>query len=68
MAQLGWDWVNLPESRTELGATTQLPRWYNYSALPLAMATLAFHQFAAVLRHLRAALWPVDAPAKGAAA
>jgi hypothetical protein len=32
------------------------------------MATLAFHQFAAVLRHLRAALWPVDAPAKGAAA
>jgi len=68
MAQLGWDWVNLPESRLELGATTQLPRWYNYSALPLAMATLAFHQFAAVLRHLRAALWPVDAPAKGAAA
>lgn len=58
MAQLGWQWVNLPESRLELGATTQLPRWYNYSALPLAMATMAFHQFAAVLRHLRNALWP----------
>jgi TRAP-type C4-dicarboxylate transport system permease small subunit len=54
MAKLGWDWVNLPEARMELGATTQLPRWYNYSALPLAMAAMAYHQFAAVLRHLRA--------------
>jgi len=68
MAQLGWTWVNLPESRLELGATTQLPRWYNYSALPLAMAAMAFHQFAAVLRHLRAALWPVPATPLGAAA
>ncbi len=54
MAKLGWDWVNLPESRMELGATTQLPRWYNYSALPLAMVAMAYHQFAALLRHLRA--------------
>ena len=60
MAKLGWQWVNLPESRLELGATTQLPRWYNYSALPLAMATMAFHQFAAVLRHLRGAVRPVE--------
>lgn len=55
MARLGWDWINLPESRLEMGATTQLPRWYNYSALPLAMATMAFHQLAGVLRHARAA-------------
>lgn len=67
MAQLGWHWVNLPESRLELGATTQLPRWYNYSALPLAMATMALHLLAAVLRHLRSALWP-DATRPGAAA
>lgn len=66
-AQLGWDWVNLPESRLELGATTQLPRWYNYSALPLAMAAMALHQFAAVLRHLRAALWPTTLATQGAA-
>lgn len=55
MAKLGWDWIQLPESRMEMGATTQLPRWYNYSALAVAMATTAFHQLAAVLRHLRAA-------------
>jgi len=67
MAKLGWQWVNLPESRLELGATTQLPRWYNYSALPLAMAAMAFHQFAAVLRHLRGALYP-QTVAEGAAA
>lgn len=54
VAALGWDWVNRPEVRMELGATTQLPRWTQYAALPLAMACMAFHQFAAVLRHLRA--------------
>ncbi|MBS3995879.1 MAG: TRAP transporter small permease [Hydrogenophaga sp.] len=53
LAQLGWEWVNRPEVRMELGATTQLPRWFNYSALPLAMACMAFHQFAAILRHAR---------------
>mgnify|MGYP000870934556 CR=1 FL=1 len=50
---LGWDWINRPEVRMELGATTQLPRWYNFSALPLAFACMAFHQFAALLRHVR---------------
>jgi C4-dicarboxylate transporter, DctQ subunit len=56
IAQLGWEWINRPEVRMELGATTQLPRWYNYAALPLAMACMAFHQFAAILRHLNATL------------
>lgn len=53
---LGWDWVNRPDVRLELGATTQLPRWYNFSALPLACALMAWHQFAAVLRELQAAM------------
>jgi TRAP-type C4-dicarboxylate transport system permease small subunit len=53
VAWLGWDWVSRADVRMELGATTQLPRWYNYAALPLAMALMAWHQFAAVLRELR---------------
>jgi C4-dicarboxylate transporter, DctQ subunit len=55
LAWLGWDWVNRPDVRMELGGTTQLPRWYNFSALPLAMALMAWHQFAAVVRELQAA-------------
>lgn len=54
IAWLGWEWINRPEVRLELGGTTQLPRWYNFSALPLAMALMAWHQLAAVLRDLRA--------------
>jgi len=56
MTKLGWEWINRADVRLELGATTQLPRWYNYSALPIAFAAMAFHQFAAVLRELKAAL------------
>jgi TRAP-type C4-dicarboxylate transport system permease small subunit len=51
---LGWDWISRPEVRIELGATTQLPRWYNYAVLPVAMAVMSWHQFAAILRDLRA--------------
>ncbi|MDD3936479.1 TRAP transporter small permease [Rhodoferax sp.] len=54
IAKLGWEWVNRADVRLELGATTQLPRWYNFSALPLAFGIMAFHQFAAILRDLRA--------------
>lgn len=54
IAKLGWEWVNRADVRLELGATTQLPRWYNFSALPLAFAIMAWHQFAAILRDLRA--------------
>ncbi len=53
---LGWAWISRAEVRLELGATTQLPRWYNYSMLPLAMAVMAWHQFAAILRDMRACL------------
>jgi TRAP-type C4-dicarboxylate transport system permease small subunit len=52
LAWLGWEWVNRVDVRLELGATTQLPRWYNFSALPLAMALMAWHQLAAVLREM----------------
>lgn len=65
---LGWDWVNRPDVRLELGATTQLPRWYNFSALPMAFALMAWHQFAAILRELQAALAPSLLHASGAAA
>ncbi|OGB37580.1 MAG: C4-dicarboxylate ABC transporter permease [Burkholderiales bacterium RIFOXYC2_FULL_59_8] len=54
VAKLGWEWINRADVRLELGATTQLPRWYNFSALPLAFGVMAFHQFAAILRDLRA--------------
>lgn len=67
LAWLGWDWVNRPDVRMELGGTTQLPRWYNFSALPLAMALMAWHQFAAVLRELHAAWHGVATDAQGAA-
>ena len=53
VAKLGVGWVTRPEVQIELGATTQLPRWYNYSALPLAMAAMSFHQLVSVLRHVR---------------
>jgi C4-dicarboxylate transporter DctQ subunit len=55
VAKLGWEWVNRADVRLELGATTQLPRWYNFTLLPLAFALMAWHQLAAVLRSLRAA-------------
>jgi TRAP-type C4-dicarboxylate transport system permease small subunit len=51
---LGWDWISRPEVRIELGATTQLPRWYNYAVLPVAVAIMCWHQFSAILRDLRA--------------
>jgi len=51
---LGWQWIARPEVRIELGATTQLPRWYNYAVLPAAFALMTWHQFAAALRDLRA--------------
>lgn len=53
---LGWDWISRTEVRIELGATTQLPRWYNYAVLPLAVAVMCWHQFAAILRDLRAVI------------
>ena len=54
LAKLGFEWVMRPDVRMELGATTRLPRWYNFSALPLAFALMAWHQLAAILRELRA--------------
>lgn len=50
LAWLGWEWVNRPEVRMEMSATTQLPRWYTYSVLPAAVLAMAFHQLASLLR------------------
>ena len=54
IAWLGWEWVMRPDVRMELGATTQLPRWYNFSALPVAFGLMAWHQLASIVRELRA--------------
>lgn len=51
-AWLAWDWIARPDVRIELSATTQLPRWYSYAVLPVALSAMAWHQAAAVLRHL----------------
>lgn len=53
LSWLGWEWIARPEVRIELGATTQLPKWYNYASLPLAAAFMSWHQLAAILRSLR---------------
>lgn len=52
---LAWQWIGRADVRLEIGATIRFPRWYNYSLLPGAMLAMAFHQFAAVIRHVRAA-------------
>ncbi|WP_332670499.1 TRAP transporter small permease [Aromatoleum sp.] len=54
VAWLGWEWIARPEVRIELGATTQLPRWYNYAVLPFALTLMGLHHFAAILRDARA--------------
>lgn len=54
IAGLGWEWINRADVRLERSATTQLPRWYNFSVLPLAFGLMAWHQMAAILRDLRA--------------
>lgn len=46
---LCWHWIWRPEVRLELSATTGLPRWYNYIALPASMTAMCFHQCVAVL-------------------
>ena len=55
LAKLSWDWVSRPDVRMEMGATLRLPRWYNYSVMPAAFVAMVLHQFAALLRHGRAA-------------
>lgn len=47
MLVLTFQWVTEPMVQNELSPTTQLPRWYNYSVLLLALGAMSFHQ----LRH-----------------
>ena len=58
VAHLGWDWVQRPDVRLEVGATLRLPRWINYSALPLALTCMAWHQAAVMLHALQALAHP----------
>lgn len=51
-----WDWIQREDVRMELSATTQLPRWYNYAALPVAMTLMTWHQFVVFLREVQAAV------------
>ncbi len=44
LAWLGWNWIANPITRLELAPTTQMPRWYTYATLPLAMSLMALHQ------------------------
>lgn len=60
IAALGWDWVARPDVRLEIGATLRLPRWINYSLLPLAFSCMAWHQAAALLGALRQAFAPAS--------
>lgn len=53
LAWLGWQWVSRADVRLELGATTRVPRWYSYSAFPVAFALMAWHQMAVLLGPLR---------------
>ncbi|MCI1190335.1 TRAP transporter small permease [Calidifontimicrobium sp. SYSU G02091] len=52
VAGLAWGWISRPDVRLELSATTQLPRWTTYAVLPVGLACMAWHQVAAIVRHL----------------
>ncbi|MBR9883644.1 MAG: TRAP transporter small permease [Oceanospirillales bacterium] len=43
-AWLTYQWVSDPLVQSELSPTTQLPRWYNYSVLLIALVAMSFHQ------------------------
>ncbi|ETI62584.1 TRAP transporter small permease [Marinomonas profundimaris] len=47
MLVLTFQWVTEPMVQNELSPTTQLPRWYNYAILLIALGSMSFHQ----LRH-----------------
>ena len=55
LTKLGWEWIQRPDVRLEMGATTQLPRWYNYSVLPIVFACMAFHQLIIIAKHIQQA-------------
>lgn len=43
------DWITRPEVRGDVSATTQIPRWYNYSVLVFSFYCMTYHQFVKVL-------------------
>jgi len=43
------NWLLMPETRLEMSATTGLPLWYTYAALPVAFMMMTFHYLVAAL-------------------
>ncbi|KEA63911.1 TRAP-type transport system, small permease component, predicted N-acetylneuraminate transporter [Marinobacterium lacunae] len=52
-AWLTYQWVSDPLVQSELSPTTQLPRWYNYSVLLIALMAMSFHQLVNWFESLR---------------
>ncbi|MDW8313222.1 MAG: TRAP transporter small permease [Burkholderiales bacterium] len=51
-ALLAWRWIGQPEVRIERAATTQLPRWWNYAVLPVALVGMLWHQAVLIVKDL----------------
>lgn len=47
-----WDWVLRPDVQMETSGTTGLPRWYTYTALPIAFSFLCWHQMVVLVNEL----------------
>lgn len=52
-AFIATQWICRPEVRLEFSPTTDLPVWYNYTALPLALYAMVFHQLIRLIIHFR---------------
>ncbi|GGB84515.1 hypothetical protein GCM10011352_07960 [Marinobacterium zhoushanense] len=52
-AWLTYQWVSDPLVQSELSPTTQLPRWYNYGVLLIALMAMSFHQLVNWFESLR---------------
>jgi C4-dicarboxylate transporter DctQ subunit len=49
---LSYTWMMKPQVRMEISPTTRIPRWYNYSVLPVALLAMAYHQLIRTIRQL----------------
>mgnify|MGYP003674558153 FL=1 len=46
---LTWQWIASPHTQIELSPTTQLPRWYYFSVMLVALMVMSYHQFVSLL-------------------
>jgi TRAP-type C4-dicarboxylate transport system permease small subunit len=49
-------WVMRPEVQMELSPTTQIPIWYIYSILPIAMSFMFIHQLVGLIEAIASAM------------